>query len=155
MIERKGSLLFWFLLAVQVAGAAAILWEGLPVYRRLLSAPETDAKTESLVVACVTVVAMQLAYWLSHRLYPRMKFRRRPVLAHLLLWLGELSYFFPHALAALCLFDRFEELEKSRYFPERLVLLGAILFTMYCFKRQLELLAEAFSGSESENQQRE
>lgn len=150
MTHRNVRLLFWCLFAVQTTGALAILWEGIPVYRRLLSAPTADARSETLWVTCVTVVAMQSAYWLAFRIQPKMRFRGQPVLAHVLLWLGELSCFFPHALAALCLFDRIQEIEETRFFPERLALLMAILFTMHCFKRQLEVLAEALSGSETE-----
>lgn len=144
-------LLFWGLFAVQVAGAVTILWKGLPVYRHLLSAPTADARSGTLLVGYFTVVVMQSAYWLSYRLQPQLRFRRHVVLAHILLWLGDLSSFFPTALAALCLFDRLQELEKTQFFPERLVLLAGMLFAMYCFKHQLELLAESLNGSESED----
>ena len=58
---------------------------------------------------------------------------------HLFEWLGEISYFFPHALAAVVIFDRLGELE---FVPGKLLILAAILFAVFCYKRQLESLGE-------------
>lgn len=151
MTDRKIRLFFWGLLAVQVIGAATFLWKGLPIYRRLLSAPTENAESDTLLLECFIIVGMQLAYWLAYPLQPQIRFRRHPVLAHVLLWLGDLSSFFPAALAALCLFDRLQDMEEARFFPERVVLLAGILFAMFCFKHQLELLAGALEDSESED----
>lgn len=140
---------FWCLFAVQAAGTAVILWVGLPVYRCLLSDQREVATPDTFGSACIAIVVMQLAYWLAFRIQPTLRFRRNVVLAHVLLWLGELSYFFPHALAAVCLLDRFQELEKTSFLPERLVMLASLLFAVYCFKHQLETVAEAMSESES------
>ena len=149
--ESRIQLRFWLLFGIQVAGALALLWEGLPVYRHLLSSPSSEAPPVAITTACVSIVVMQVAYWFALRLQSKITFRRHVVLSHLLLWIGELSYFFPHALAALCLFDRLQEMEERRFFPERLALLVALLFAMYCFKLQLERLAEAINESPTGN----
>lgn len=148
MTLAKNKSLFWCLLAAQVASAGVVLWKGLPIYRHLVEARHEGATPDEFWVACLVILVMQVAYWLAYRLQPNLRFSRNVVLAHVLLWLSELSYFFPHALAALCLFDRFQEVEEMSFFPERLALLAALLFAMYCFKHQLEALAEAMSESE-------
>jgi hypothetical protein len=56
-----------------------------------------------------------------------------------LLWLGELCFFFPSALAAVILFDR---PEKVRLVPWKLCVLAAMLFALPCYKHQLETLGE-------------
>ena len=141
---------FWCLFAVQMAGVLVILWAGLPVYWRLLRGQHGDATLNDFLVAGITTVVMQLAYWLAFTLQRGLRFRRNVVVGHVLLWLGELSYFFPHALAALILFDRFKELEEISFVPERVVVLVSILFAVYCFKYQLETLGDAIIGNESE-----
>lgn len=149
MNHENTKIWFWCLFAMQMVGAAVILWVGLPVYQCLLSGQREAAKPDTLGAGCIAVVVMQLAYWLAFRLQPTLQFRRNVLMAHVLLWLGELSYFFPHALAAVCLFDRFKEMEETSFLPERLAVLASILFAMYCFKHQLETVAEAMSEPES------
>ena len=146
----RNRVLFWCLFVVQVAGVLVILWEGLPVYWRLLSGKNGSATLNDFLVAGSTTVVMQLAYWLAYPLQRGLQFRRSVFVGHVLLWFGELSYFFPHALAALILFDRFKELEELEFVPERMVVLIAILFAVYCFKHQLETLGDAIIGNESE-----
>lgn len=145
----KSKFLFGCLLAVQTAGTAVVLWKGLPIYRHLLEARHDGDTPDEFWLACIVVLVMQTTYWLALQVQPHLRFSRNIVLAHVLLWLSELSYFFPHALAALCLFDRFQDVEKMSFFPERLILLAVLLFSMYCFKHQLETLAEALSEPEA------
>ena len=127
-----------------------ILWTGLPVYWRLLSGRVDVTTFNDFLAAGLSLVVMQLAYWLAYPLQRGLRFRRNVVVGHVLLWFGELSYFFPHALAALVLFDRFKELEELKFVPERLLVLIAILFAVYCFKHQLETLGDAIIGDETE-----
>ena len=37
MNSSRNKILFWCLIAVEAAGSQVILWNGLPIYRRLLS----------------------------------------------------------------------------------------------------------------------
>ena len=57
------------------------------------------------------VVVMQLAYWLGRGLLPRLRFRRNVLVGHVLLWIGEISFFFPNTFAAVIVFDHSGELE--------------------------------------------
>ena len=61
------------------------------------------------------------------RIRPRVRFRRNVIFGHVLVWIGELSLFFPSALAALIVFDHFGEKEV---FLWRLVGLPAVLFAV-------------------------
>ena len=150
MNQSRNNLLFWWLLAAQAAGSQVILWAGIPVYQRLLSHGKEVVFSEELALAFVAVVVMQLAYWLDRRLQPRLRFRRNVLLGHVLLCIGELSFFFPGALAAVIVFDRFGELE---FVPWKLLMLAVILFAMFCYKHQLETLGEAMIAAEDATEQ--
>lgn len=142
MDTSRSKLAFWALLAAQVGGAQLILWRGVPVYRQLIGSEEYQASAGDLALAVVAVVVMQTGYWLARRLQPGLRFRGNVLVSHLLLWIGELSFFFPHALAALVLFER--------PIGQNLVLwklptLAGILFAMTCYRKQLLSLSEALS----------
>jgi hypothetical protein len=130
---------FWCLFAAQAAGAQIIFWVGLPIYRSLLSDRPGGADAREIAIVIAAVAFMQAAYWCAFHLQPRVCFRRNIVLGHVLLWLGEFCFFFPSALAALIVFDRFEQLEIV---PWKLCVLAAMLFAMFCYKHQLETLGE-------------
>lgn len=146
----RNRFLFWCLFTVQVAGMLVILWFGLPVYWRLHSGRIDGATFPVFLVVGLTVVVMQWAYWLAYPLQRKLRFRRNVFVGHMLVWCGELSYFFPHALAALIVFDRYKELDEQKFVPERWLVLVAILFAVYCFKHQLESLGNAIIERDSE-----
>ncbi|NQV23912.1 MAG: hypothetical protein HQ518_06035 [Rhodopirellula sp.] len=151
MSQARRKVLFWSLFTVQLGGVVAILWTGLPVYSRLLGGQEGGATANDFLVASGAIVVMQLAYWIAFSLQRDLRFRKNVVVGHVLLWLSELSYFFPHALAALILFDRFKELKELSFAPARFALLALILFAVYCFKFQLETLGETLLKSDTDS----
>ena len=140
MHQTRDRYLFWVLVAVQAAGSQAIIWTGLPVYRRLLSHSTEGAGAWEFAVSLSAVVAMQVAYWINYRLQPRLSFGRHTLAGHLFGWLGEISYFFPHAMAAVIVFDRIHDLDVT---VGKMLALAVILFAVYCYKFQLETLGEA------------
>ena len=143
MNNSRDKILFWCLLAAQAVGSQVIIWTGLPVYHRLLSHDTHGAGAREFGIVLAAVVVMQLGYWINRRLQPRLRFHQNVVGGHLLQWLGEISYFFPHALAAVIIFDRLGEL---KFVPGKLLALAAILFAVFCYKLQLESLGEEVSN---------
>jgi hypothetical protein len=140
MDASRSKRAFWALLAAQVAGAQVILWRGVPVYRRLIRSEAADASADDLALAVAAVIVMQAGYWLARRLQPGLRFRGNVLVSHLLLWFGELSFFFPHALAALVLFER---PVGEHFVLWKLPILAGILFSITCYKNQLLWLSDA------------
>jgi hypothetical protein len=140
MESSRYKILFWCFIAAEAAGSQIIIWDGLPIYRRLLSDGVEGGATKDFVLALSAVVLMQIGHWLAFRLMPHLHFRRNVVLGHVLVCIGELSLFFASALAVVIVFDRFSELDVA---PWKLLILAAILFAVCCYKHQLETLAEA------------
>jgi hypothetical protein len=135
--SRRDRLLFLGLVAVQMAASQVILWRGLPVYRRLMTDSLVAAGTTDLILTSAAAVLMLGAYGLAFRLQGRIAFRRHALVGHLMLFLGEFSFFFASALAAVVLFERSAQPEFVAW---KVSVLAVILFAAFCHKHQLETL---------------
>lgn len=141
----SSHLIFAALVAVQVAASQFILWTGLPVYRRLMTDSAVAAGARDVLLAIAATVVMQAAYWLAFRVQQRLVFRRRVLLGHVLLFLGEVSFFFASALAAVVLFERSAQ---PHFVAWKVLVLVAILFASFCLKHQLETLGRRMAETD-------
>ncbi|RZL89659.1 MAG: hypothetical protein EOP82_18725 [Variovorax sp.] len=140
MNATRDKILFWCLIATEAAGSQTIMWDGMPIYRRLLSPGTQGAESTDCVLTAVVVIVMQIAHWLAFQLRPRLQFRRNVLLGYLLVFIGELSLFFVSALAVVILFDRGAELDFVLW---KVLLLVATLFAICSYKYQLGKLGES------------
>jgi hypothetical protein len=140
MKPSRDKMLFWCLIAAEAAGSQAILWNGIPIYRRLLLPGTAGAGSRDFVLAIIAVIVMQVAHWAAFRLRLRLRFRRNVFVGHVLVFIGELSLFFINALAVVILFDRGAELDFVLW---KILLLVAILFAICTYKYQLGKLGES------------
>jgi hypothetical protein len=140
MNSSRVKILFWCLIAAEAAGSQAILWNGIPVYRRLLSPGTEGAGSKYFVLATIAIIVMQAAHWVAFRLRPQLRFRRNVFLGHVLVFIGELSLFFINALAVVILFDRSAELDFVLW---KVLLLVAVLFAICTYKYQLSQLGQS------------
>ena len=149
MHDARDRILFWCFLTAEAAGSQVIIWNGLPIYRRLISTgPEiSGAGWKDFVLTVGAVTIMQLGHWLAFRLMPKIKFRRNVILGHVLGSIGELSLFFASALAVVIVFERFSELDISFW---KLLILAAILFAVCCYKHQLATIGEKMIDAKTE-----
>ena len=134
MNSSRAQILFWCLIAAEAAGSQTIMWNGIPIYRRLLSPGTEGAGTRDFVLTTTVIIVMQIAHWLAFRLRPQLRLRRNVVLGHVLVFIGELSMFFVSALAVVILFDRGTELGLVLW---KVLLLVAVLFAIFTYKYQL------------------
>ena len=140
MKPSRDKIIFWWLIATEAAGSQAILWNGIPIYRRLLSPGTAGAGSTDFVLATIAVIVMQVAHWSAFRLRRKLQFQRNVFLGHVLVFIGELSLFFINALAVVILFDRGAELEFVLW---KVLLLVAVLFAICTYKYQLGKLGES------------
>jgi Na+-transporting NADH:ubiquinone oxidoreductase subunit NqrB len=144
--RRQARILFWCLTAVEAAGSQAILWNGIPIYRRLLTSGTEGAGSQDFVLTTIVVVVMQVAHWVAFQLRPQLQFRRNVFVGHVLVFIGELSLFFINALAVVILFDRGAELHFVLW---KVVLLVAVLFAICTYKHRLSELGESMIDGQS------
>ncbi len=139
-MNSRDKILFWCLIAAEAAGSQTILWNGIPIYRRLLSPGTEGADTKSFVLATIVVIVMQVAHWGAFRLRPQLRIRRNVLLGYVLVFIGELSLFFVSALAVVILFDRGAQLDFVLW---KILILVATLFAICSYKYQLSELGES------------
>ena len=142
---RRERWQFAALVAVQMAGAQVTLWTGLPVYRRLMTDSPVGASGSELLLAIAAALVAQASYWLARPLQARLEFGQRPVLGHFFLFLGEASFLFASALAAVVLFERSAQ---PQFVAWKVLVLVAILFAAFCHKHQLETLGRRLTGDD-------
>ena len=139
MNSSRDKILFWCLIAAEAAGSQTILWNGIPIYRRLSAGTEGAGSTD-FVLATIVVIVMQLAHWVAFRLRPQLRFRRNVFLGYVLVFIGELSMFFINALAVVILIDRAAELHFVLW---KVLILVALLFAIFSYKYQLSKLGDS------------
>ena len=140
MNSSRDKILFWSLIAAEAAGSQAILWNGIPIYRRLLSPGTAGAGLQDFILVTLAVIVMQVAHWVAFRLQPKLRLQRNVFLGYVLVFIGELSMFFVSALAVVILFDRGAELDFALW---KMLVLVAILFAIFTYKYQLSKLGES------------
>ena len=121
-------------LALEVAGMALILWDGLPIYRHLMTLEQVTT-TADIAIMWTAVFAIQFSYWPMLRHEAPFRFPRQVFLAHILLFVSRLSFVFASSLFALVVY-RYSDAFVFR--PSRLLLFIAVLFSVFCVSRHLE-----------------
>jgi hypothetical protein len=133
---------YWSLFALESAGMAFVFSEGLPFYHRLLRGAAGDRPGAGLhVTAALALVVMQICYWVGRGLRPRAGPRRRPVPAHVLLFLSRLSFIFAGSVLSLVIFVRSSD---TRFSFTGLALLLGVAFAQFCYSLELEALSRVF-----------
>jgi len=138
--------LYFFLLAVETAGAAIILANGVPIYRQLASDFANHRPEPGILWwGVVAVVLIQTSYWIRMRLQPRMPRNAHVVLGHLASFVARLSFIFASSSFTVLFLIRFEQLSLS---PHRILMVLALLFSLFCYTLELERLARSLYGTE-------
>lgn len=134
------------LLGVQTIGAAVLLMNGVPVYRQMVGELSQFKRHGGVLWWAITAVALiQLAYWLRVRLQPALPRSGHIVLGHIVFFIARLSFIFASSSFAVIFFSRFEQLSFP---PHRILMVIALLFSLFCYALELERLARAFQGAE-------
>src|ERR1700728_4479650 len=106
MAKLKAGAVYLLLLAVQAMGALLVVSRESTDFRQLVLHPGEQAaymRSDDFVMIG-TLIAMQAAYWYRFRFSP-IPFRgSRPILSHLLLFLGRLTFVFGGSLFAVVFF---------------------------------------------------
>jgi hypothetical protein len=147
--ERAQTARYMFLLAIQVLGGMALIWQQLPEFRQIAANPGEQLPQDSsgdLMVVGVLLIT-QIAFWYRQSQLP-IPFRRPNIfLNHVLLFCGRLGFIFGSALFAVVVFRHLPELDRridSLLSIKRGVILVASLFALFCTSVEVERLGQAF-----------
>jgi hypothetical protein len=130
---------YWLLFALQVVGAAIIMWHGVPLYRSFLPGHDLDpAEAQVFVWALLGVLLLQVPYWIAtRRVFPRAAIPKSLLGGHLALFVARLNFILASSLFVVIVFVRSTEIEFVWW---RALVLFAVLFAIFCFSLELERL---------------
>lgn len=97
---------------------------------------------------------MQIPFWLRISYVPIPFRRANPLLNHLLLFLGRLSFIFGSAVFSVVVFRHLPELDREIdvfLAVQRGIIFVACLFALFCSSLEVERLGHAFEGKPIEN----
>lgn len=132
---------FWIWLLLQSVADTIVLWDGIPFYRRLLSAGQQfDPSLYRIAGLCS--IAGQVGYWSAMSLRGRVTLPRSVVAGHVVQFLARLNFIYASAMFSVVFFVKFDELDIRLW---KVVLLVAVLFSMFCYSSQLEWIGKALT----------
>ena len=137
--QSENKVPFWCAIVAQIAGAQTLIWDGRPLYQRLVTGATNLGSAKDYALGFTAILLMQVAYWAAYRLQPYLRFRRHVLVGHLLCCIGEVSFLFIAALGTVVLLDRWHELQFVLWKAGMLV---GMIFAFYCYKSQLVWLGE-------------
>ena len=128
-------------LILEVVGAVLLTVNGLPIYRKMLYAPNEQIQHYgALFWAMVATMMIQVGYWVRY-------YGRTPILhldnaliGHLVLFLSRLSFLFATSAFGYIFITGNIDLEISWM---RYLVFTLGLFSLFCFVRELEKLGNA------------
>jgi len=148
--ERESGLgTYFFLFAVQTAGAVIVVVNGVPIYRQIAGDFANHQPEPGILWWAVAAVALiQIAYWIRVRLQPPLPQRGHVVIGHLTAFVARLSFILASSTFAVVFFIRFDQLSLP---PHRVLMVLALLFSIFCWTLELERLARAIHGAEGKS----
>lgn len=135
--------LYWGLFLAQTLTAALLFRVGVPFYRHLASHAPGRVGHGTLALAAGCVVLMQGSYWLAYRHFPGTALCGRPLLGHLVAFLGRLAFILASGYFSIVYLVRFDELDPH---PSGYLILPLVLFAIFCYARELERIGNALNG---------
>ena len=131
-------------LSLQTLGAGLILWQGLPIYRAFLSAQLPPTSRDSVYPwAVAAIVLIQTGYWPAVRLSVPFQGVARPVLGHIVQFVGRLALAFVSGFFAIIYYAGRATVDLT---IDRQIVTVLVLFSMFCYSKELNRVGAAFNG---------
>ncbi len=144
----RGQGQYLSLIAVETAGAAAILWDGIPIYRDMMRdisghRPQPGVLWWAWAGAILALSAYVLRVWLR----PPMPQSSHAIAGHIISFVGRLSFVAATSTFSLVFINHFGELNLP---PYRMAVILVLLFAIFCWNLELERLAKSLIGTAGE-----
>jgi hypothetical protein len=149
--ERSKRAVYFFLFGLQVFGAIVFILQELPEFRQVVLAPgkQLPKDIRSNLVMVAVFCGMQIAFWFRLLHVPIPTQRPNPLLCHVFLFLGRLSFIFGSALFSVVVFRHLPELDRETdvlLAVQRGMIFVACLFALFCSSLEVERLGHAFES---------
>ena len=150
--EPPQTAIYLSLLAIQIAGAIAFVWQQLPEFRQVVTSPgeqlPKDASSDLMIAGILLI--MQVSFWGRLLRIPIPFGQPNVFLNHLFLFFGRLSFIFGSALFSVVVFRHLPELGRETDFllmARRGFLFVGCLFALFCTSLEVERLGQAFADN--------
>jgi hypothetical protein len=132
------------LVALQSTGVLVFMIFGLPLYRQLRQGSDIlDVDEVRLWAGVAAIGIVQCGYWISRRFSHVPPVGYNPLLGHLIMFVGRLSFVFGSAMFSLAFFIRAPEVGFPFW---RLALLLAVTFSLFCYSLETDRLGRAWAA---------
>jgi hypothetical protein len=150
--ERSNRLTYLILLALQIFGAVAFILQELPEFRQILKSPgmqpAKDIRSDLIIVGILC--CMQIPFWVRVLYVSVPAQRPNPLLSHIFLFLGRLTFIFGSALFSVVVFRHLPEMsDETDVFlaVQRAIIFVGCLFGLFCSSLEVERLGHTFEAT--------
>ena len=142
--KSKGeSIKYWIALAIESFGATIILIRGIPLYKTLLLHYETyTPKSDGIYFAILVILLIQVPHWYKQSKFSVPIVPKSNFLSTIIAFIGRIFFIFAAAFFSVLFFIRFEIWAHASALQFLIAL--AVIFSIFCYCRDLEELAEDF-----------
>ncbi|MDK1373561.1 MULTISPECIES: hypothetical protein [unclassified Sinorhizobium] len=151
MSRSQNAFVYLFLLIAQSVAAFLLLWLVFPIFYNLVTnlGQEQDIAPSTQISVIAGAIVLQACYWARlHWVDVKAPFHNIFV-AHLLFFVGRLSFLFGGAFFSAIFFRHLPELAVFPPFGQALIKalgVGAVLFGLFCYSLELDRLGKAIEG---------
>jgi hypothetical protein len=129
----------WLLL--ELLGVAVLIWNGLPIYRMMLSAPDSQIQRPgNLILALVASALIQIGYWYRYYGHTPVLRWENAFVGHVVLFISRLAFLFAASAFSYVFIAANVNFEVSGL---RYLVFFVGLFSLFCFVLELESLGRA------------
>ncbi len=134
---------FWIALMIESIGAGMILVRGIPIYQGLLFDPDNFVAHENeALFGWLAVCLIQIPHWCLQQYVTAPTMPRSLLASTITAFMSRLLFIFAAALYSVLFLLRYDEWEGEPFYS--VVLALAVVFSAFCYCRDLEDLSDDF-----------
>jgi hypothetical protein len=134
--RRSPAIEYVALLLAEIVGIILIFWDGIPIFRHLIRFEQIATASDHTLLV-IAAILVQFSYWICLRHDPPFAVPRQQFIAHVLLFVSRLVFIFASTFFSLVVYRYSDVFDLSLL---RVLLMMAVLFSVFCFTRHLEKL---------------
>lgn len=149
--KSQNATIYLLLLIAQSASTIFLFWLVFPIFYNVvtnLGKEQNVGISTELAIVTVTVM-LNLCYWIRLRWVDVIAPFQNVVVGHILIFASRLNFLFGGVFFSTIFFRHLPELASHPPFGQSLIkaiLIGAVLFGLFCYSLELERLGKAIEG---------
>jgi hypothetical protein len=134
---------YWSLFALETLGASIVVIKGFPLYKILVFNFDQFTQDGTYAIwGAAAVALMQSTHWYINANLKAPVIYKSMFISRMISFVGRLYFIVPGSLFSLIFMKRFQEMDLS---APKLAIMVLVLFSMFCYTRDVEELAKSFT----------